>query len=230
MIISLRVILCLKKYSFHNPQSDESINYLFLSRGRKQHIYLSSYQSLPPSQDATVSGARRDTNTESGWVGGRRGWWWWKDQHLFIYLWDDRGRAPAEMGLIFLQPKFWGTLWVVTSVAQWAPMPRIELMVSTQHPATGHHFGSITKEELPQPPSAVEDQGTLSLSVSPRMAVPDRLIVNGHVDASILRSDKECKCTNTQTVGAQRWCCKHILLAGSRPYAATALTDRIPDD
>lgn len=106
-----------ENHCFHDPQSDESINYpfFFSSRGRKQHIVLSSYQSLPPSQDATVGGARRDTNTESGWVGGRTSWWWWKDQHLFIYLQDDRGgRAPAETGLIFLQ--FWGTLWFVTSV------------------------------------------------------------------------------------------------------------------
>lgn len=161
---------------------------------------LSSYPS--PSRDAAVAGASRDTNTLSERVGGRRRrrWWCWKHQHLFMYVQDDGGRAPAE-----------GANCAMVGMVRHVIPPRKE-----------------------GPPSAaVKEQGPchyLSPHFRKMAAPPVQLTLNRHVEASISETDKECKCTHPQTVGARCWCCKHILLTGSRPYAAPALSDRISDD
>lgn len=69
--------------------------------------------------------ARRDTNTERGWVGGRTSWWRWKDQHHSIYLQDVGGRDPAGRGLIFIRMKSRGTVRRVASVATPAAEHRV---------------------------------------------------------------------------------------------------------
>lgn len=96
------------------------LSLLFLSfRGRKQHMYLSSYQSsLPLCQ-------KRHKHRERGWVGGRTSWWRWKDQQLSIYLEDVGGRPPAETRLKFSRMKLRGTLRHVTSVATLAAKHRV---------------------------------------------------------------------------------------------------------
>lgn len=96
-------------FFFHFPQSDESINYAFRIPGsRKQHVYLSSYQSFPPF--TRRHRARRDTNTGRGWVGGRTAELVVMEK-ISISSFICRGRAPAEVGLIFVQlSALWGTL------------------------------------------------------------------------------------------------------------------------
>lgn len=90
-------------------QSDESINYAFRIPGsRKQHVYLSSYQSFPPF--TRCQRARRDTNTGRGWVGGRTAELVVMEK-ISISSFIRRGRAPAELGLICVQlSALWGTL------------------------------------------------------------------------------------------------------------------------
>lgn len=122
----------------HFLQSDESINYAFRIPGsRKQHVYLSSYQSFPPF--TRCQRARRDTNTGRGWVGGRTAELVVMEK-ISISSFICRGRAPAELGLICVQlSALWGTL-----EAKFVP-PVEARLVNVYTTASCYHFGSMTK-------------------------------------------------------------------------------------